>query len=123
MPPTADSPPHRKNCKSDLQERECIPDVLETGLRDVRDNALFLRPPFFDRARRCGRLTRASSFLEGDERRSGRMPISPIEHRAKSDDSITVFENGGHGDGTARTFIEHVEALVNAWRMVSCHGV
>jgi len=92
--------------------------VLETGLREVKDNALFLR--YLRSLIVHGVAVRLhQSFVllgHGDEKRVGAHAHLPIEHRAKNDDSITVFENGGHGDGTARTFIENVEELVNSWR-------
>lgn len=40
----------------------------------------------------------------------------PMEFGTDASDTITVFENGMHGDGTTRTFLRHFEEVAEHWR-------
>ncbi|MGV3524208.1 MAG: AAA domain-containing protein [Candidatus Sericytochromatia bacterium] len=63
----------------------------------------------------------------GDERRvffHTRLPLQ-FGMASDSDTNITVFENGSHGDGTTRTFIEHADEAFSEWEqegIISCHN-
>jgi hypothetical protein len=52
----------------------------------------------------------------GDERQVQLHARLPIQFGARADDTLTVFEGGDHGDGTARTFLKHLDEAFGAWR-------
>lgn len=50
-------------------------------------------------------------YGHGDERRVLWHARLPMQFASESEDVITVFENGDHGDGTTRTFLEHLPKI------------
>jgi hypothetical protein len=51
----------------------------------------------------------------GDEGRVLVHTKVPMEFGLDATDTISVFENGMHGDGTTRTFLRHLEEVSNSW--------
>lgn len=62
-------------------------------------------------------------FGRGDERRAFFHAKLPVQFGNASEDIITIFENGSHGDGTTRTFVESLDAFwaeLNEAHYVDC---
>jgi hypothetical protein len=51
----------------------------------------------------------------GDERQTLVHAKLPIQFSADAEDIITVAENGAHGDGTTRMFVENLETVLEEW--------
>jgi len=59
----------------------------------------------------------------GEERRVVFHARLPVQFGDDAEDAITVAETGAHGDGTTRTFVENLEAVLEEWRnggLVEC---
>ena len=54
-------------------------------------------------------------YGRGDESRVLAHAKVPMDFGSDSSDTITVFENGMHGDGTTRTFLRHLEEISRSW--------
>jgi hypothetical protein len=52
----------------------------------------------------------------GDERRVLMHARLPIQFPGSADDTLSVFESGDHGDGSARTFRKHLSRAFAAWQ-------
>jgi hypothetical protein len=55
-------------------------------------------------------------FGRGDDRHVLAHTKVPMEFVQDASDTISVFENGMHGDGTTRTFLRHIEEVAALWR-------
>jgi hypothetical protein len=105
-----------------LQERIAdtpqLQNVIRSSLVDVKSDALFrryLRSILIHSL--AVRLYQQFVILgRGDEQRILAHAKLPIEFHECEDDIITVFENGGHGDGTTRLFLESLSRLGETWR-------
>jgi ATP-dependent helicase YprA (DUF1998 family) len=51
----------------------------------------------------------------GDEGRVLAHTKVPMEFGSDASDTISVFENGMHGDGTTRTFLRHLDEISTSW--------
>ena len=51
----------------------------------------------------------------GDEGRVLAHTKVPMEFGSDASDTISVFENGMHGDGTTRTFLRHLDEISHSW--------
>lgn len=52
----------------------------------------------------------------GEERQVLAHARLPVQFGGRADDHLTVFESGDHGDGTARTFLNHLPEAFAGWR-------
>lgn len=62
-------------------------------------------------------------YGRGEERRVLCHVKLPIQFGQQATDTITLLENGNHGDGTTRTFVKHLEEAMEDWvsgRFIKC---
>jgi hypothetical protein len=92
-------------------------EVIQISCRDAGDTE------FFSRYLRSLVLNGIAARLHqnfvlhgrGDEARVLAHTKIPLEFGSDASDTISVFENGMHGDGTTRTFLRHLEEVSETW--------
>jgi hypothetical protein len=92
--------------------------VIQSSYRDAGDNEAFIR--YLRSLVLNGVAVRLHQMFvlhgRGDERRVLAHTKTPMEFGSDASDTISVFENGMHGDGTTRTFLRHLEQVAESWR-------
>ncbi len=92
--------------------------VIQKSYRDASDNEVFIR--YLRSLVLNGIAVRLHQMFvlhgRGDERRVLAHTKTPMEFGGDATDTISVFENGMHGDGTTRTFLRHLEHVSESWR-------
>jgi hypothetical protein len=92
--------------------------VIQKSYRDAGDTEVFAR--YLHSLVLNGIAIRLHQMFvlhgRGDEARVLAHSKSPMEFGKDASDTISVFENGMHGDGTTRTFLRHLEEVAESWR-------
>jgi len=92
--------------------------VIQKSYRDAGDSNVFAR--YLHSLVLNGVAVRLHQMFvlhgRGDEARVLAHTKSPMEFGKDASDTISVFENGMHGDGTTRTFLRHLEEIAESWR-------
>jgi hypothetical protein len=101
----------------DAIEKPAFREAMRKAIRTVRDPDSFR---FYLRSTILHGLAvrLAETFVlqgRGDERKVLCHVQLPIQFGKIGDDTITVFENGSHGDGTTRTFLQHLDEALAPW--------
>lgn len=93
-------------------------EAVQTAYRDAADNEIFER--YLRSLVINGVAVRLHQMFvlhgRGDASRVLGHAKSAMEYGSDASDTISVFENGMHGDGTTRTFLRHVEEMCEFWR-------
>lgn len=92
--------------------------VVQTSFREAADPEVFKR--YIRSLVINGVAVRLSQMFvlygRGDDGHVLAHTKVPMEFGVDASDTISVFENGMHGDGTTRTFLRHFEEVAALWR-------
>jgi hypothetical protein len=107
--------PKKVQLLAEQVEAQAFADVFRQSLEDVADAGKF-RGYLLSLLLHGLALSLQELFVlygRGDERKVLIHARLPIQFGDRADDTLSVFESGDHGEGTARTFVKHqAEALV-----------